>query len=288
MTDMSLPAASLHGEIPNMQSADYHALQALSASGLRHLRRSPAHYYAAILDPERPAQEPTPAMRAGTMAHCALFEPEALAERYIVRPDGVDFRTKAGKEWRDAQPAGLEIIDAAQMQTAQRQAAAVRALPDIAALLAEGRAEVSAVWRDDATGALCRCRPDWVAPAGDGVVIIDGKTTQDASPDGFGRSIWTYAYHLQAAWYIDGWQRATGQRVHGFVFAAVESAYPHAAAAYMLGDDVIAAARAECARLTALYAECMRSGHWPGYNQDINLINLPAWARMQLETINDN
>lgn len=267
----------------DMPSAEYHALPALSASGLKHLRRSPAHYYAAALDPQRPPQEPTPAMRAGTLAHCALFEPDELAARYIVKPAGIDYRTKDGKAWRDAQPAGLDLVDDEQMQTALRQAASIRALPDLAALLADGRAEVSAFWRDEETGELCKCRPDWVAPAGDGVILVDGKTTQDASPEGFGRAIWTCAYHLQAAWYIDGYQRATGLHVHGFVFAAVESAYPHVAAPYMLGDDVLEKARAENRRLLNLYAECKRAGTWAGYSAGINLIQLPAWAQRALE-----
>ena len=84
-----------------------------------------------------------------------------------------------------------------------------------------------------------------------------------------------------AAWYSDGYELATGQRVHGFVFAAVESAWPHAAAAYMLGDDVLDKARAENRRLLNRYAECKRTNIWPGYEAGIQHINLPRWAQME-------
>lgn len=264
----------------DMPAPEYHAIQALSASGLRLLRKSPAHYYGAVLDPARPQQEPTAAMRAGTLMHLCLFEPERVGA-LAVRPDGLDGRTKDGKAWT-AEHAGREIVAAADLATAQAQAAAVRAVPELGALMAHGYGESSAFWQDPATGVLCKCRPDWVSPAGDGVILVDGKTCQDASPEGFGRSVWTYAYHLQAAHYVAGFEAASGQRVHGFVFAAVESAYPHVAAAYMLFDDVLEAARREVRRLAHLYAECKRAGHWPGYTAGINLVNLPKWA--QLET----
>lgn len=268
----------------DMPSLDYHAIPAVSASALKELRRSPLHYYGRYLDPRRPAQEPTPAMRNGTLVHCAIFEPHALDARYVVKPDGVDYRTKDGRAWRDAQTA--EIVDDTQMQAALAQAAAVRALPDVAALLADGYPEASAFWVDDDTGELCKCRPDWVSTGhgsdGKSVILVDGKTCQDASPDGFGRAIWNYAYHLQAAWYVDGFEAATGLNVHGFVFAAVESAWPHAAAAYMLGDDVMDKARKEYRRLLNTYAECRRTGVWPGYAPGVSLINLPTWAQHQL------
>ena len=274
--------AGLHKGMP---AADYFAVDALNASGLKQLRRSPAHYYGTALDPNRPPPaDPTPAMINGTLVHCALFEPDELASRYIVRPDGIDGRTKEGKAELAALGAdGREVVTVAAMAAAQRQAAAVRAMPDISALLADGYAEASAFWVDPETDVMCKCRPDWVAPAGDGVVIIDGKTCIDASADGFGRAIRNYGYHLQAAWYADGFTHATGLQVHGFVFAAVENAWPHAAAAYMLDDDVMDKSRAECRRLLRLYDKCRRANHWPGYPAGVQQINLPRWANLENE-----
>lgn len=269
----------LHLGLP---AADYHATMAMSAGGLKRMKRSPAHFFGLQLDPARPSSEPTDAMKAGTLFHTMLFEPALIEGAYAVRPPGLDLRTTDGKKWA-AEAAGREIVTDVAMRTAKAQAMAVLALPDVAALLSDGVAESSAFWVDAQTGELCKCRPDWTSPAGDGVILVDGKTCQDASPDGFGRAIWTYAYHLQAAWYSDGFEAATGQRVHGFVFAAVEAAWPHAAAAYMLGDDVLDAARRENRRLLDLYAECRRSGTWPGYQAGINHINLPKWAKLENE-----
>ena len=266
------------GLIRDMPAETYHSIQALSASGLKRLRQSPLHFWSAQLDPNRVHGEPTPSMLAGTLAHTMLLEPDQVAERYQVLPPGIDMRTKEGKAWKASVPAGITLITIEQKQTAERQAAAVRALPEIAALMENGFAESSAVWIDEATGEHCKCRPDWVSEAGDGVVLIDLKTCQDASASGFPRTIANFGYHLQAAWYADGYERATGRMVLGFVFACVEAAAPHAAAAYMLDDGSLDKARSENRRLLDLYAQCKSIDDWPGYPASIQVLALPAWA----------
>lgn len=277
MTDLPM------GLVPDMPAETYHAIHAMSAGGLKRMAQSPAHFYGMQLDPNRPTGgEPTPAMKNGTLVHVALFEPDQVGARYIVKPAGMNFSTKDGKAWKEAN-GDREIVDGEDMSRALSQAAAVRALPDVAALLADGRGEVSAFWIDELTGEHCKCRPDWVSPAGDGVILVDGKTCMDASPEGFSRAIWNLDYHLQAAWYSDGYELATGKKVHGFVFAAVESSWPHAAAAYILDDDVLERARAKYRVLLNRYAECKRTGVWPGYASDIQPITLPKWALKEIE-----
>lgn len=278
--------------VRGMPADEYHAIDAMSASGLRRMLRSPFHFHSARAD------KATRAKANGTLTHCVMLEPAALLDRYAVVPDDAPRRpssiqrkakkpsddTVAAVRWWDefeAATAGKLIVDGPALAAAHAQSLAARSLPDIAALLAEGEAEVSALWVDEATGEACRCRPDWTTPAGgDGVILVDGKTCRDASPDGFARSVWSYGYHLQAAWYSDGYALASGQRVHGFVFAAVESEPPYAAAAYMLGDDVLDKARAINRTLLDRYAECRRSGVWPGYSTGIQLLNLPRWANL--------
>lgn len=277
---MSARDAALLGMHAAMPAAEYHSIHALSAGGLRRLTQTPAHFYAMQLDPLRPPSTPTPAMQFGTLFHAVLFEPDQVAERYIERPDGIDLRTKDGRAWK-AQCNGLEIVDRDEMSAAHRMAASVHRVPELARLLAVGKSEQSAFWIDEETGELCKCRPDWVAPAGDGVILVDGKSTTDASPGGFARKVFgDMRYDLQAAHYSEGWERAMGQKVHGFIFAAVESSYPHLAAPFMLNDDDIEAAMRDVRHLRRLYAECKASGEWPGYSTDIQVLNRPAWARI--------
>ena len=45
-------------------------------------------------------REETDAMRFGTAEHAAVLEPELFKSQYIVKPEGIDMRTKEGKAWR--------------------------------------------------------------------------------------------------------------------------------------------------------------------------------------------
>jgi exodeoxyribonuclease VIII len=284
-----MPTVNGNSIVLGLASDEYHALDALGASTLKLMARSPWHAWKRSVDPDRPLFEPTPAMFAGTLAHCAILEPDAFASRYIVKPDGHDGRTREGKAWL-AEVAGrkLEVITAEQHTTAMRQADAVRALPDIASLLeGEGANELSAFWHMDVeeldsgvtTPLACKCRPDRVCQTTDiDVVLLDVKTCKDARADAFARSIWNYRYDLQDVWYCDGYERASAMRVMGMVFVAVEADYPHAAMSYMLDDKDRDRARLNARALAEQFSKCRRTGKWPGYATTIQPISLPAWA----------
>ena len=281
MNAADLPLGIRYG-VPSEQ---YHACTlSVSKSGLDALERSPYHYWATRLDPNRPpAPEPTPAMVLGTMTHCAVLEPGCFDSRYAVAPK-CDRRTKDGKAaWAafvETLAPGQEPADPEMVTQARAMAASVMQIRPVADLLRSGHAEVSAYWIDNDSGVLCRCRPDWVSPAGDGVILFDLKSAIDASPKGFARAVANWNYAKQAAMYSDGWEAATGQHVYGFVFGAVEKDHPFAAAAYMLDDEALEQGRRQYRRNLRTLAECRRADVWPGYTlgDQIQLLQLPRWA----------
>jgi hypothetical protein len=75
-------------------NADYHADPAISASHLKAVMQSPYHYWSRFLDPKRPPMEPTSAMRLGSLAHCAVLEPDELSKRYAIAPDRAAMQAK--------------------------------------------------------------------------------------------------------------------------------------------------------------------------------------------------
>ena len=81
----------------------------------------------------------------------------------------------------------------------------------------------------------CRARPDALDPNG---LIVDLKTSQDASPDAFARTAATFKYHLQAAWYIDGLHAAgvTPEQT-AFAFVVIEKTPPHSVGTYVLDAE---------------------------------------------------
>lgn len=249
----------------------------ISKSGLDDIARSPKTYHALHLDPDRPPRVEKAGQLEGNLAHCAVLEPDEFLNRYVVGPNVRGNTT----EWKNfvADHPDHRVIKPDQYSTAIAQARAVRRLPDVYELLSSGEPEVSAYWIDDGTGELCRCRPDWVHPTDDGgVILVDLKTYSSAAPDEFKLQVARKRYECQAAFYSDGYARAAGVTVHGFVFVAVESDYPFGACAFMLDEDSIEAGRDAYQRDLEVYAECRRTGIWPGYSASIALIRLPRWA----------
>lgn len=264
-----------------VSNEQYHAGPGLSMSGAKRLLVSPFHFHELAQAHDAPPKTPTAAMVNGTLVHCALLEADCFDKRYRTMPEGMDKRTKGWREFSAAlTAAGLEAISLVQREAAMRQAAALRKLPAVAELLAHGQAEQSVYWRDVAHGLLLKCRPDWQTPVGHGrgVVLLDVKTAIDASPEGFAKACANWGYYMQDPWYCEGVQTALGVEVHGMVFAVVESEFPHACAAYMLSDEARDYGRQRIARARAVYRDCMESGIWPSYPQDIQVIDLPRWA----------
>jgi exodeoxyribonuclease VIII len=160
--------------------------------------------------------------------------------------------------------------------------AAVMAHPAARSILSmKGKAEQSVYWVDEETGVLCRIRPDWwVRQKG---IVLDVKTTEDASAEAFRNSIARYGYDSQDAMYTDGIKAATGKTLRLFAFLAVEKSarvvdgQPLGVAVYLLDDASRDLGRAKYRANLKTYAECERSGNWPGYGNVVQHISLPNW-----------
>jgi hypothetical protein len=283
----TLPRLDAHGVVYGLPNADYHAGAGLSCTGAKRLLQSPYHYHALAQHTTAPPKEPTPSMLNGTLVHCATLEPEQFDERYEVGPD-VSRNSKAWREFIDhCTSVAVEPISQLQRDRAYAQAAALRTLPDVAAILKRGHAESSAYWVDPITGVQCKCRPDFTGEGWGvshaGVILLDVKTAADASPAGFAKSVVNYSYHQQADWYCSGYALATGREVLGMVFAVVESEYPHAVAAYSLDTRALEMGRKLNDRARALYAKCTAANDWPSYPTAVTELTLPAWAWRQAD-----
>lgn len=73
-----------------MPAEQYHASRGLSNSGLSDLAVSPLRYWYLHVNPNRPKEEPTPAMQFGSALHCAVLEPSKLDSQYCQKFDGED------------------------------------------------------------------------------------------------------------------------------------------------------------------------------------------------------
>jgi hypothetical protein len=227
------------------------------------------------------SQEPTPAMQLGHAVHAAVLEPATV----VYRPK-FDRRTKEGKEQAKAfdeafNDSILAVIDDSLRDDVDGITLSVFSHPRAKALLDKGHPEVTAISELD--GVPVKCRVDWMRDNG---LLVDLKTTQDASPEGFARSVAKYRYHVQCALYTDAC-RAAGVDVRSFVFVAVETKPPYLVACYMLDPLDIERGRTQYRRDLATYRECVASGKWQGYSDDIQVLEMPAWYRAQ-QPVGDN
>jgi exodeoxyribonuclease VIII len=183
--------------------------------------------------------------------------------------------------WSDLQTEWLAnngertVLDAATWDQLHAMRDSVMSHPAARALLNRpGHAEQSIYWTDPETGTLCRCRPDYLT---DDDFCVDLKSTEDASIEGFSKSIANYRYHVQDPFYTDGILHGTGRRVRGFFFIAVEKTAPYAVQVFKVDDESRELGRAEYMRDLQLYAECERTGNWPAYSERIEPIAVPAY-----------
>ena len=269
------------GMVKGMPAEQYHADPGVSNSMLSAMNKSPAHCWALHMDPLRPERDATPSMASGTLAHTVILEPGTVSKRYVVKPPEIDFRTNAGKAWRDAQAA--EIVDSQRMEAAESQRAAILQVTALRNLLKSGDAETSVFWKDKATGLRCRARPDWLHWTGPRrVTPLDIKTIADLTPEAVQRAIGTYGYHRQAAHYTNG-LRAQGLEVDDFVFGFVSSSYPFLAVAYVLDDESMQQGLDEVSELLDLHANCAKRGEWPAFGDGYQLTSLPKWSKRNNE-----
>jgi exodeoxyribonuclease VIII len=261
-----------------MDNAAYHAHSAISKSHLDLIARSPLHYWARYFDPDRVTPEPSPQMRLGTALHTHVLELSQWDEEIAVAP-AINRLTKAGKEeWAAfvAAAAGKTVITADDAAQVQAMARSVFRHPAAAMLLGlPGKAETTHMWTDAATGLECKCRPDWLT--NDGSIVVDLKTTKDASLRGFKQSVANYRYHVQAAWYLHGLEQATGKRPDQFIFICVESTAPYATAVYAADAEMIERGHDQAMRDLAKLAVCKAADSWPSYSDQIETLSLPGW-----------
>lgn len=259
MTLTEAPPTFTPGLVFDMSDEVYHGDPvpggSLSSSLARRLTEHvPAKAYAAHHD-----RKPTKSMNLGKAAH--LHALGAGPELIVWEHDG---RTKAGKEERaeradDVASERVIAVTEAERDQVLGMVEALRANPEVAAMLDHGTPEVSVFWQE--RGAWCRGRFDLLGDVGD-----DYKTIEDASPRGFEKAMSTYGYHQQADFYLRG-LRAIGHPAgdRPMRFICQEKQAPYLVQVHSCDELAMEVAAALNDRAIDTFAACQASGEWPGY-----------------------
>ncbi|MEJ1548674.1 exodeoxyribonuclease VIII [Escherichia coli] len=259
-----------------ISNENYHAGPGVSKSQLDDIADTPALYLWRKNAPVDTTKTKT--LDLGTAFHCRVLEPEEFSNRFIVAPE-FNRRTNAGKEEEKAflmkcASTGKTVITAEESRKIELMYQSVMALP-LGQWLVEsaGHAESSIYWEDPETGILCRCRPDKIIP--EFHWIMDVKTTADIQR--FKTAYYDYRYHVQDAFYSDGYEAQFGVQPT-FVFLVASTTiecgrYP--VEIFMMGEEAKLAGQLEYHRNLRTLADCLNTDEWPA----IKTLSLPRWAK---------
>ncbi|MEM1189902.1 MAG: PD-(D/E)XK nuclease-like domain-containing protein [Pseudomonadota bacterium] len=279
------------GWYPDMSNAEYHGSFAVGSSRLKTLcNQTPAHFHYERTHPK----ESTPAMALGTAVHAMVLEPDTYKDAVAVLPEGLNMRSSTDRAVRDqfiAMNAGKTIITLAQQHAAEYMAESVMKLTDVRILLSDMIPESSVFWwykskdpdeSPEPFKQMLKVRPDALNPAHS--IIIDLKTTRDATETSFNRAIIDHYYHLSAAMYLEGVNQCSQLLEHTgnfgftkFLLVCVENTPPYPAAAYALPESYLDIGRALYRRAMRVLRDA-RDQDWPGFPDEIRTIEPPSWA----------
>lgn len=250
---------------------DYASISGLNYSGAKHLLRSPAHYQASLTEESKDS----PALKFGRLVHTATLLPAEFRSKVAVTPEGIDRRTKSGKEAYETFISGLlpdtEVVDAdthahiVDVAESAKQALATLNIDSSKSMLERP-------FTADYNGVKIKGRPDMVTFINGDKVVIDLKTTQDASQSSFSRDVYNLKYFMQAAWYL----QLTGAT--RFILLAVEKEPPFAWRTYELDAQAIEEGKRLMDEACSMYKQCLAFNNWPSYSKDLTSLSLPRYA----------
>lgn len=281
------------GLFENLSIEDYHGdTSSVSRSGLMAFKKSPFHYWAEYLNPNKPPKEPTEAMIFGNAFHTFMLENETFDSRYYVKPEQMllrelvetfgkeDGRTRyeLQKAWYDdfmSKSSHKTILNEKQVLTLHEMAQALKNHTQAMSTIEGGKFEQSLFWKDKETGQVCKVRPDIWHPN----LLGDLKTITSADERTFQRAMVDHGYHIQAAMTREGVREVVGIDIENFVFIVCEKAYPYCVVPYIIDEESMNAGHAEFKRLLHGLKACKDANNWPGY--ETKTVGLPSWALNQ-------
>jgi hypothetical protein len=245
-------------------SRAYFRMPGVSGHALIELARSPLHGWAKYVDPDRADEEPTAAMRFGTLVHALTLTPETFADEFFLA-DSINRRTNAGKAEHAARAAtGKQIVTGKEYQAALQIVKAIKRHPVAGTLFKVGEPEKILTVAREPHRLPLKGRLDWLNPQ---PAIVELKTATDASPAGFLRAVYRHGYHLSAAYYrmLVGRTTGTPEAAIPHTFVVVEPRYPYAVAVYPSSERLLAEGRDLWETNLARFDECWMANDWPSY-----------------------
>lgn len=247
-----------------LTAACYHASPGVSSSRLKDFLSDVRLYYYKYHS-GRYVEEPKDHFDFGSAVHdIALLGSTA---DIVVIPDSVLAKNgaRSGNAWKEfaAEHAGKMLLKRHDMDAVLACVEAMHKHPVAGMLLGMPGPTEHGFWYEDADLELrLKCRPDKMAIAPSGKIVLDIKTVAgNTGPQAFARQVANFGYHLQSAFYRKVLKRC-GLNVVDFVFIAVSTQEPHTVDCYTLSEEFTRIGETKVENGLAALAEHTRSGNW--------------------------
>jgi len=259
-----------------------------SSTRLKEAHKSMAHYF------EYESSDWKAHFDFGHVAEMMLLEPEE-DWKYVVfdpekRPDPESdgFRSKVNKEWKanfmeENQEAGNLIISKEDLEKIKIMVSNARKNQNIVDLIKGSQTQPSIFWTDPETGIKLKTRPDlWkgVPDSPDEIIIVDVKTADDGSPDGFGKQMVNLNYPFQGLMQKEGAEFMTKKTVALYVYIVLEKKKPYNATTYVVPNEEFEKVNPAFRNMLKRLAKAQKDGYKNDYANEDNGVN--GWISLKL------
>ncbi len=254
-----------------LNEVDYHKHSAVGSSQLKTILKSVGLYKWQQCQP----REVTKAMNFGTCFHLAVLEPDRFMNEVVTMPHFEGTGMRARKDSFMTENHGKLFLTAEEKADLLLMLKSLRDNSVAYNLLLGGVPELSYFWTDPETGIECKVRPDFRRNSG---VLVDIKTTGDASIEEFSRSVLNYGYHISGSFYLEGVSKVLGQTFDKFCLIAVEKTAPYGIGIYELDFGTLEKGNELVRRALGKLHSANQLNHYPIYSENIEPINIPAYG----------
>jgi len=261
-----------------MSFGAYCDLKAVNASTYLHFAdKTPEEAHYEITHPK----EDTLSLVKGHATHAAILEPKVFDSLYCAEPDFGDLRTKAARASRDTwrvereNHATLPPKEYAKCIAMRDKVMADPYWKEF--VVGKGQNEITVLWTDEETGLDCKARIDRLTVAHGYPTLLDIKTDCGVGDRGIERAIFKYHYHIRMAWYAHALSRVKPAEWR-IVLLWILNEPPHTLRTTEFDEAWLKEGQNGFRACLNKYAECLKTGYYPGYPHGIDVVPMPIWA----------
>jgi hypothetical protein len=257
---------------------EYHSSKYISSSKLKDFSsRGPRFFAAKHVTGKAKSDPDTDAKVFGQIFEDAVNGVPVDMSRYVLKPEGMEFRSKENKKWRDDHlAAGCFIVEPDDLERMHSMQESLRGNETALDLLRGAKAQGTLRMSYPGVPGL-QSRPDWInliGPLTSGYTqaTIDLKTCISINGMSSGRDVQKWSYHVQAAIVRELVRAVTGNDVRCYLLA-VEKSLPFRCQVVEVTPEWLDAGWRWCERQLGKLAGHFERNEWPRVERE--LVALP-------------